>query len=92
MLEEVSQLLSLGPTAVVAVVAIWALVEVVKLKKENNNNSKKNSDLFKSIKALEQNHLDTLEFIVREIRENQREFDKKLERIINLLIEIKEKK
>jgi len=64
-----------GPTALVAVVAIWALTK----KNNKNNNSKQ---FKKAIDELQTNHLSTLDNKMDRVEE-------KLDQVISLLIEIK---
>lgn len=72
------EIINLGSTAVVAIVAIWALVQVVKSKRNRNGNG----EVLKMIKNMESNHLGTLDGKIEKI-------DDKADRIINILTEIR---
>ena len=80
-IEELIELgRTVGPTAVVAVVAFYAIVETMKLKRNGSNGDNRN--IMKEIKNLGGNHLG-------EVNTKLDRLDDKDDRIIELLIEIK---
>ena len=87
--EITEQLIQLGPTAVVAIVAFWAIVEVLKLKRNNNKNG--NGIILKMLQKLENNHLGTINTKLDNLKENQKDMADKLDEIVKLLIQIKTK-
>ncbi|RLG14591.1 hypothetical protein DRN69_04065 [Candidatus Pacearchaeota archaeon] len=81
MVEKIVEFSStLGPTAVVAVAAFYAIIEIIKLKRNGTNGDGKT--ILKEIKQLEGNHLHELDGKLEKI-------DEKQDRMIEILIEIK---
>ena len=79
-------LAQLGGTAVVAIIALWAIVQLFREKKKNGNGNSKNGEIIEKINSLE-NTLDVNHFSSLEKRfDNQ---DGKLDQIITLLTEVK---
>jgi len=80
--EQILNILpQLGPTVLVAIVAIWALLEVIKSKKNNKGD---NGNVLKAIQIMEENHLSGLDQKIDKL-------DDKMDKIIILLTVIKEK-
>ena len=77
------QILQLGSTAVVSIFAIWALVQVARNRKNNKGNNKE------FLKELKENHLKGMETKLDNLEYMGRETDKKLEKIILILIRIR---
>ena len=76
------QILQLGSTTVVSVIAILALAKIIQNKKNNNR---------EFLKELKENHLKGMETKLDNLEYMGRETDKKLEKIILILIRIEEK-
>ena len=81
----IEQILQLGSTTVVSVIAILALAKIIQSKKNN----KKNNMGF--LKELRENHLKGMETKLDNLEYMGRETDKKLEKIILILTRIEEK-
>ena len=81
----IEQILQLGSTTVVSVIAILALAKIIQNKKNNKNNNKE------FLKELKENHLKGMETKLDNLEYMNRESDKKLEKIILILIRIEEK-
>jgi len=81
----IEQILQLGSTTVVSIIAILALVKVI----QSKGNNKKNNKEF--LKELRENHLKGMETKLDNLEYMGRETDKKLEKIILILIRIEEK-
>ena len=80
------QILQLGSTTVVSIIAILALVKVIQQNKENNKGNNK-----EFLKELKENHLKGIEAKLDNLEYMGRETDKKLEKIILILTRIEEK-
>ena len=81
----IEQILQLGSTTVVSIIAILALVKVI----QSKGNNKKNNKEF--LKELRENHLKGMETKLDNLEYMNRESDKKLEEIILILTRIEEK-
>jgi len=81
----IEQILQLGSTTVVSIIAILALVKVI----QSKGNNKKNNKEF--LKELRENHLKGMETKLDNLEYMGRETDKKLEKIILILTRIEEK-
>ena len=79
------QILQLGSTTVVSIIAILALAKII----QNKKNNKKNNKEF--LKELKENHLKGMETKLDNLEYMGRETDKKLEKIILILTRIEEK-
>ncbi len=67
MIEVSENLIQSVPTAAVAIVAIWALVEVIKSKRQTRNGSNDwNRKTFEELKLLNENHLHSIEKVINE--------------------------
>ena len=82
---DISQLVQLGPTAVVALVAFWAIVEVLKLKRSNGRG---NGDIMRAIDKLSTNHLGEVNVKLDGLKDRQLQMIDKLDKIVSLLTEI----
>jgi len=78
----IEQILQLGSTTVVSVIAILALAKIIQNKKNNNK---------EFLKELKENHLKGMETKLDNLEYMGRETDKKLEKIILILTRIEEK-
>ena len=80
------EIIQLSSTALVSIIALWAIVQLFREKKKNGNGKKEYWEIMEKINAFEKN-LDTNHFDSLERRlDNQ---DGKLDRIIVVLTEIK---
>jgi len=79
------QILQLGSTTVVSIIAILALVKVIQSKRNSGRNNRE------FLKELKENHLEGIETKLDNLEYMGRETDKKLEKIILILTRIEEK-
>lgn len=80
------EIINLGSTAVVSIVALWAIVEVVKSKRNYRKNQKNNN---KFLKELRDNHLVAMSTKIDGLVDCAERLTDRQERMIELLVEIK---
>ena len=81
----IEQILQLGSTTVVSIIAILALVKVIQSKRNSGRNNRE------FLKELKENHLKGIEAKLDNLEYMGRETDRKLEKIILILTRIEEK-
>jgi len=79
-------LAQLGGTAVVAIIALWSIVQLFREKKKNGNG--KNGEIMKTLNHLENNHLDTIDNKLDNLTNQGIRQEEKLNQIVNLLTEM----
>lgn len=86
--EQILDILpTLGPTAIVSIVAFWAIAQMFKYRKETKNgkngkNGNGTAIIIEAIKQMRVNDLNSIETKIEKL-------DDKMDRILNVLIEIR---
>ena len=88
MIPDLSQFVDLGGTVIVAVMALWAIIQVSKIKKSNGNGWQERT--FKELQAMNSNHLHDIQNTIRDSGERMVDaVNRGNEKIVELLGEIK---
>ena len=80
-MPNISPILQLGATAIVAIIGFWAVVQVVKLKKNGKNGKNGNGTILKAIENMKTNHLG-------EVNNKLDRLANRTDKIVELLIRI----
>jgi len=92
-MPDLTPYLQLGPVAVIALALMWTLAQVLKLKKNGNGNGhgKEMAEITSLVKKIEGNHCSDIGGKLDELIRQGQESDRKHDRAIELLVELKTK-
>jgi len=90
-MPDLTPYLQLGPVAIIALALMWVLTQVLKLKKNGNGHNNEMAEITGLVKKIEGNHCSDIGGKLDELIRQGQEADRKHDRVIELLIEMRSK-
>ena len=82
-IELLPKIIDLGGTVIVSLVALWAIIKIIQMKR--NTNDYKNGNVLNTLKKFKENDFNSINFKLDNLRRETDEGNNKLDKIIIIL-------